>query len=46
MSGRDVIKVFLVNGESRTVRLEERMDVAVGLRRACPALSSSIELLC
>jgi hypothetical protein len=26
-SGRSVIKVFLVNGESRSVRLDERMEV-------------------
>ena len=27
--GRSVIKVFLVNGESRSLRLDERMDVTV-----------------
>lgn len=27
--GQSVIKVFLVNGESRSVRLDERMDVTV-----------------
>ena len=31
--GRSVIKVFLVNGESRSVRLDERMDVTVGIWR-------------
>lgn len=39
--GQSVIKVFLVNGESRSVRLDERMDVTVrgrgreGARRVC-----------
>ena len=27
--GQSAIKVFLVNGESRSVRLDERMDVTV-----------------
>ena len=27
--GQSVIKVFLVNGESRSLRLDERMDVMV-----------------
>ena len=37
---QNVIKVFLVNGESRSVRLDERMDVAVrgGEGRACVAV--------
>ena len=33
-SGRSVIKVFLVNGESRSVRLDERMEVTVRPKRS------------
>ena len=34
--GYSVIKVFLVNGESRSLRLDQRMDVTVGLGDVAP----------
>ena len=43
--GQSAIKVFLVNGESRSVRVDERMDVTV--RRCelvCPAHAGAASL--
>ena len=46
---QNVIKVFLVNGESRSVKLDERMDVAVrgrGGEGVCGSCRAAIRCGC